>query len=59
MDLVQATNTWFFKDPLSAIVSIDEDGHLEIRGSETSWCYDIAPRTDLDGVKTAIPDRTL
>lgn len=59
MDLVQATNTWFFKDPLSAIVCIDEDGHLEIRGSETSWCYDIAPLTDLDGVKTAIPDRTL
>ncbi|MBR6058658.1 MAG: metallophosphoesterase, partial [Victivallales bacterium] len=43
MELGQAKNTWFFTDPLSAIVTIDSLGNISINGSETTWRYDIVP----------------
>ena len=39
----QAKNTWFFREPLSALVTVHTDGTIKIEGSETSWVYDIEP----------------
>ena len=51
--LTQAVNTWFFEDPLSAIVEIDDSG-IRITGSATDWKYGIAPPDPEDGVRPAI-----
>ncbi len=36
-------NSWFFEDPLSAIITIDEDGKITIDGMKTNWIYGIDP----------------
>ena len=46
MELGQAQNTWFFTDPLSAIVTIDSLGHIVIDGSKTTWRYNVIPSND-------------
>ncbi len=53
----QAKNTWFFRDPLSAIVTITTDGELSIEGSSTSWVYDIEPDWTESGMIPQITDR--
>ncbi len=45
-ELGQAKNTWFFADPLSAIVIIDSLGHIVIDGSKTTWRYNVIPSND-------------
>ena len=45
-ELGQAKNTWFFTDPLSAIVTIDSLGHIVIEGSKTTWRYGVIPSND-------------
>ena len=45
-ELGQAKNTWFFTDPLSAIVTIDSLGHIVIDGSQTTWRYNVIPSND-------------
>ena len=35
--------TWFFDSPLSAVVSVSEDGKIKIEGSKANWIYDIVP----------------
>lgn len=53
--LWQASNTWFFKDPLSAIVTISLDtGEIEIKGMKTSWIYDVAPDVNNEGTMPEI-----
>lgn len=52
--LRQATNTWFFADPVNAIVTVTEDGHIEIEGMKTSWLYGIEPPKAIDGCKKEI-----
>ena len=42
-DLSQGDNTWFFTDPLSAVISINENGVISIDGYESTWAYDIVP----------------
>lgn len=54
--LTQAKNTWFFTDPLSAVVTVDEHG-IRIDGSKTSWIYGVEPDQPCDGVKPAIESR--
>ena len=54
--LSQAKNTWFFEEPLSALVEIS-DRHIEITGSSTDWKYSIAPVRKYDGMKTGITSR--
>ena len=34
----------FFKDALSALVTVDTDGSIEIEGMTTEWAYGIAPK---------------
>ena len=45
-ELWQAKNTWFFTDPLSAIVTIDSLGNISINGAETTWRYNVIPSND-------------
>jgi len=55
--MTQARNAWFFKDPLSAVVTVTEEGFFRIDGSETQWLYGIEPDYDDDGMKPSIADR--
>ena len=48
IELWQGQNTWFVKDPLSAIVTVDTDGNVKIEGMETEWVYGIAPEMPED-----------
>ena len=55
--LVQATNTWFFTEPLSAMVTVSTDGAVRIHGAQTAWRYGIAPDMDTpDGKHPYIAD---
>ena len=54
--LSQGKNTWFFNDPLSAIVEIKDD-EIIIAGSRTSWKYDIMPPETTGGIQPGIDDR--
>ena len=38
-----AANCSIFKDPLSAIVTVEDDGHIMIEGMETDYMYGVAP----------------
>ena len=42
-EIRMAKNQWFNTDPISAIVTIWEDGKIEIEGTESTWLYDVAP----------------
>lgn len=42
-DLSQGRNSWFFTDPLWAIVSATKDGHVTVKGRKTQWAYDVIP----------------
>ena len=55
--LNQGRNTWFFTKPLSAVVEINVDGMINIKGSTTDWMYGIKPLGDYDGVKPCIENR--
>ena len=43
-DLRNAGKTWFFEDPMSAIVHVSSNGRIVIEGMETDWLYDIDPK---------------
>ena len=54
-NLTQAKNTWFFADPMSAIVTVSSSGRVEIQGMETTWLAGIVPPNDgQNGVETKI-----
>ena len=55
----QAKNTWFFREPLSAIVTVTEDGVLKIEGSSTSWVYDVEPDWTQSGMVPQIEDHEI
>lgn len=62
-DLMQGWNTWSFEEPLSAIVTIDEN-RISIKGSKTRWSCGVVPTTETvrrlyDGIKPEIPDREI
>ena len=41
--LSQSKNTWFFENPLSAVVTISDDGDITIEGSKTNWLHNVMP----------------
>lgn len=41
--LSQAAQTWFFEDPLSAIVTVSTSGRITVEGQETDWIYGVTP----------------
>lgn len=54
-NLTQAKNTWFFADPMSAIVTVSSSGRIEVQGMETSWLAGVIPPNDgQNGVETKI-----
>ena len=55
----QAKNTWFFREPLSAIVTVTENGEINIEGAKTSWVYDITPDWTESGMTPEIADRRI
>ena len=56
-DLSQGENTWFFKEPLSAVVEIDSERCVKISGANTDWAYGIVPLSEESGVKPCIENR--
>lgn len=54
--LWQSVNTHYFQDPLSAVVTITDEGKITVTGSKTKWCYDVAPIDPLPGIMPEISD---
>lgn len=54
--LTMGEQTLFFKDPLSAIISVNEDGTVNLKGMQTEWMYGIAPDTKDSDVLLRISD---
>ena len=48
--LWQSANTHYFREPLSAIVTISDEGTISVAGSETGWLYDVEPVNPLPGI---------
>lgn len=42
-DLVMGDNTWFFDEPLSAVILVSDDGEIIIEGSESHWYGEVFP----------------
>ena len=56
-DLRQGSNTWFFDEPLSAIVTVSKSGEIEIEGAQTSWVGGIVPEvSNTSGTEPQISD---
>lgn len=55
--MTQATNSWFFADPLSAVATVTEDGCFRVLGAKTQWLYGVEPDYEADGMKPRIEDR--
>lgn len=41
--LWQSKNTWYFKEPLSAVVTVSADGKISVEGAKTEWLYGVEP----------------
>lgn len=46
-DLSMGSNTWFSAEPLSAIVTITDEGEITIEGITSKWAYGISPERAL------------
>lgn len=47
-DLSMGSNTWFSDEPLSAIVTITDEGEITIEGVTSKWAYGVRPEKALD-----------
>ena len=41
--LTMGKNTWFFEDPLSAVVTVSQYGTITVEGMESRWIYGVNP----------------
>lgn len=57
--LRQGNHTLFSEDPLSAILTVSEDGRLEIVGTPSRWVADIAPDAPAPETVPYIRDRMI
>ena len=57
-ELVHGAKTWFFEEPLSAIVKVYSSGRIVIEGTETNWMYGIDPGRGADGEEPKISSGT-
>lgn len=55
--LTQSRNTWYFTDPLSAVIEISDDGKISIEGAKTQWMHGVLPPNTYDCIKPEIPSR--
>lgn len=53
-ELRMGAQTLFFEDPLSAVVTVTDDGSMMIQGCKTAWMYGISPQNAPNGVRAAI-----
>ncbi|MBO5480179.1 MAG: hypothetical protein J6A63_03200 [Clostridia bacterium] len=56
--LKQGKQTWYFDQPLSAIVSVSASGRIKVQGMETNWLYNVAPVVVDNGTQTQISSGT-
>ena len=47
-NLTGSDETWFFADPLSAIVSVSSSGYIRIEGMQTTWFAGSEPINEVD-----------
>ncbi|MBO5218581.1 MAG: metallophosphoesterase [Clostridia bacterium] len=59
IEIGEAITSWFYNDPLSAMVTVSDDGRIRVRGAKTSWMHGILPHVDYDGCMPEIPDLEL
>jgi hypothetical protein len=57
--LRQGNHTLFTRDPLSAVLTVLEDGTVEIEGTASRWVAEIAPDSPQDNVVPLIRDRRI
>ena len=60
--LRQAKNTWFFTEPTSAVVTLEETAEglsIRIDGCETAWEYGVTPPTNSEAVYPGIRSRSV
>lgn len=48
-ELWMSPHTWYFRNPLSAVVTVTEDGHIRVEGCQTEWMYGVLPPARPDG----------
>lgn len=48
-ELWMSENTWYFRDPLSAVVTVTDDGRICVEGSESAWMYGVLPAARPEG----------
>lgn len=53
-DTFFADQTWYFSEPLSAIVEIDDEMNVKVSGMECDWLFGIAP-SDVNGISGVGP----
>lgn len=54
-NLGHANKTWFFEDPLSAVVTVSTSGKIKVEGSETKWFGGVKPARDgTDGTEPRV-----
>jgi hypothetical protein len=51
-------NTWFFQDPLSAIIKISPYGKVIIEGQESRWIYGVDPESTYVGEEPKVSSGT-
>ena len=54
--LRMSAQTLFFKDPLSAVITVTSDGKVTVKGSKTEWMYGIVKDEFPDGAMPEITD---
>ena len=54
--LWQSSNTHYFQEPLSAVVTVGDDGSIRVTGSKTQWRYDVSPEDHAPGIMPWISD---
>lgn len=40
-------NTWFYESPLSAIITVSDNGDISINGSKTRWIHNVLPENQM------------
>lgn len=55
--LKMGRQTLFFEEPLSAVITVWEDGRIEIAGSRTRFLYDICNAIPWEGCRPSVEER--
>ncbi len=53
-----AKNSWFSTDPLSAVVTVNENGVVTVDGCESTWIYDMPSENGSAGTRPSVSSGT-